>query len=42
MSGFGGIDVDVLAAGVRVLEQHAFEGLAAVGRAEDAALLFGP
>ena len=37
--GVGRIDVDVLAAGVLVLEQDALEGLAAVGRAEDAALL---
>ena len=37
--GVGGIDVDVLAAGVLVLEQHALERAAAVGRAEDAALL---
>ena len=35
----GGIDVDVLAAGVLVDEQHAIERLAAVGRAEDPALL---
>ena len=39
--GVGGIDVDVLAAGVHVLEQHALEVLAAVGGAEDAALLVG-
>ena len=37
--GVGRIDVDVLAAGVLVLEQHVLERLAAVGRAEDAALL---
>ena len=37
-----GIDVDVLAAGVLVLEQHALEGAAAVGRAKDAALLIRP
>ncbi len=39
MSGLDGIDVDVLAAGVHVLEEHALEGAAAVGRPEDAALL---
>ena len=37
-----GIDVDVLAAGVLVLEQHPIESLAAVERAEDAAFLVRP
>src|SRR5262249_18550890 len=37
----GWIDVDVLATGVGVLEQNAFESLAAVGGAEDAALFVG-
>src|SRR6185436_1766462 len=35
------IDVDILAAGVDVLEQHALEALAAVGRSKDAALFIG-
>ena len=39
--GVGGIDVDVLAAGVGVLEQDALECLAAVGGPEDAALFVG-